>query len=91
MMLSPGVRLAGKRARERAPPLKAYFAMAQHRVEDAANAAHPRINGSAPRRREHVDRGVPFAFRETGDERLRENRIADPRRRDDENGAAHCR
>ena len=58
--------------------------MAERGVEDAADALHPRIDGSAPRGRQHVDGGVSPRRPEARHQRLGKDRVADPRRRDDE-------
>jgi hypothetical protein len=56
--------------------------MREWSVDDATNAPYARVDRSAPRRRDHIHvRAAPVQGR---DQRFGEDRVADPRRRDDE-------
>ena len=47
-------------------------------VDNAPNAAHARIHGRAPRRRQHVDDRLFQRFAQQGDQRLGQNSVTDP-------------
>src|SRR5262249_8519587 len=53
-------------------------------LDDATDAAHARIHRRTPRRREHVDDRGFERIATKRDQRLRQNRIANPSRRDDQ-------
>ncbi len=55
-----------------------------------AYAAHARIDGRAPRRRQHVDDGGLERLAKQRDQRLRQDRVADPRGRDDQDALSHA-
>ena len=73
-----------QRPAERATPSESELAVRGRVVEDAPDAFHARVDGPAPRRRQHVDRLRDAALAQARDERLGQDGIADPRRGDDE-------
>ena len=63
---------------------EAETAVREGRLEQPAHAAHPTEHRRAPRRREHVDDRILVGLAQERDQRLREDRVAHPGRRDDQ-------
>ena len=57
-------------------------------LDDPADAAHPRVDGRAPRGRQHIDDRRRVRLAQQRDQRLRQDGVADPARRDDEDALA---
>src|SRR5690606_22903178 len=64
-------------------------AMAKGTVDDAGDLGHAREQGRYPGRRERVDFKIGVLPRQPLKQRLRHDRVTDPRRRNNQNAVAH--
>ena len=71
-------------ARELAARHEVEATVREGRLDQPAHAAHAAEDRRAPRRREHVDDRILVGLAQERDQRLREDRVADPGRRDDQ-------
>ena len=76
-------------ARERAPAPETELTVAERILDHAADAAHARVYRRAPRRREHIDDRLAQRLTQDRNQRLGQNGVADPGRRDDQDTFGH--
>jgi hypothetical protein len=86
---SARVASSGKRACQRLAFRPLEPAVRKRRLDDPADAANARVDRRAPGRREDVDDRIFVGIAQQRDERLRQDRVADPRRGNDQDTFAH--
>ena len=79
-----GAVVGGKRFREAPPRGEPELAVPERQRDGVGHLGHAAIDRQHPRRREHVDDSLRVALLQPDDERMRDNRVTDPRRGYDE-------
>src|SRR5208282_1558134 len=74
-------------ATKRAAPAERELAVLERRRNGRVDFRHTREHRQGPRRREHVENEIAVALMQALEQRLREYRVADPGRRDDQDFA----